>query len=145
MHVYVFNRNNPTATCMVLSFVLPAFILTIGTYTFIKLGLTSFWAITVNLFIFVAYALFLRRDLWRKSLWSGLLTLLTSLFFYFTIFVIDNTWAGRTYMFNTLSQIKIFTFPIEEFVFWFLAGCFFGIYYEFILKLKIKKPKTPEY
>jgi hypothetical protein len=36
-------------------------------------------------------------------------------------------------------RAPIATFPVEEFIFWFIAGCFFGVYYEYVMKSKIVK------
>jgi hypothetical protein len=50
---------------------------------------------------------------------------------YFTIMLVSPGWIAQTYYFNHLSGILILGIPIEEVIFWFLAGVVFGPFYEY--------------
>jgi Lycopene cyclase len=121
-----------------LKFLIPTMMLVLMMFIFMEHGVTSFWSATFALLILTFYIIHKRSDLVSKSIYSGFITLAVSLLSYGLIYFIDIDWANRTYMFDTLTGIRVYTFPIEEFVFWFLAGCFFSIYYEYAMKGKLK-------
>ena len=100
----------------------------IGTSFF---NLTSFWSATVSLIVVTSIVYLIRTDLILPSLLSGLLMMAISLFFYVPIIFITPDFVNNTYLFKYLSDIRIITIPIEEFVFWFFAGTFWGAYYPF--------------
>lgn len=93
-------------------------------------GLTSFWSSAISMFLVVIFIIFVRRDLFFNSLISGVAMMCISIFFYLVIILISNTWINNTYL-HGLSGLNFFTIPIEEFVFWFLAGMWVGPFYEF--------------
>jgi hypothetical protein len=122
-----------------LRFIAPVLLIFVSVYMMMNFGLTSFWSVTITMVVSTVFLYFERRDLIIKSLSSGVFTLLVSTLFYIIIYWIDVSWADSTYMFSGLSGIRIATFPVEEFIFWFIAGCFFGVYYEYVMKSKIVK------
>ncbi len=108
-------------------------------WLFWGVGLTSFWASTIAMIIAASVIFYFRRDLFLNGLLSGVLMALISLFPYFTIMVFSAEWIDKVYYFETLSSIRIFSIPVEEFVFWFLAGLVFGPFYEYWQGKRLRK------
>lgn len=94
------------------------------------LGFSSFWASTIAFIMAIFIILYERRDLLLCSLYSGVLMLAISFLFYGTVLIVSSDWMHMTYRFP-LSGISFVTIPVEEFVFWFLAGVFWGPFYEY--------------
>lgn len=100
-------------------------------WLFWGMGFTSFWASTIALLVGAGVLFYLRPDLFLIGILSGILMAAISLFFYFTIIWLAPDWINHTYQFKTLSRVLVFGIPIEEFVFWFLAGLVMGPLYEY--------------
>ena len=94
-------------------------------------GLTSFWASSLAMLIAAGFFFCYRKDLFLNGLLSGVLMAVISFAFYFTIMLISPDWIGITYSFEHLSGLFIVGIPIEEIIFWFLAGVVFGPFYEY--------------
>jgi zinc transporter ZupT len=99
-------------------------------WLFWGVGLTSFWASTLSMLLVAAVMLSKRRDLIIDAFLSGILMAGISLLSYYTIMIVSSDWISRTYL-SGLSGIKVTGIPIEELVFWFLAGLVFGPFYEY--------------
>ena len=56
--------------------------------------------------------------------------LVVSISFYIIPVLFSREWIHHTYSF-VLSGIRLVNIPIEEFIFWFLGGAFWGPFYEF--------------
>ena len=95
------------------------------------MGFTSFWASTIALIVGAAVLFSFRTDLLPIGVLSGILMSAISLLFYFTIMSLSPDWINHTYQFKTLSGVLVLGIPIEEFVFWFLAGLVMGPFYEY--------------
>lgn len=95
------------------------------------IGVTTFWASFISLILSSLIIFYFRKDLIINGLWSGILMLLISLILYFTIMFISPDWISQTYIYEGLSGIHFLGIPIEELVFWFLAGVLWGPLYEF--------------
>lgn len=93
--------------------------------------LTSFWASTIALLVVASVVFFFRKDLFISGILSGLLMLGASVLFYGSIALLSPEWAPFTYQLDSLSGRTIVGFPVEEFIFWFLAGLVFGPFYEY--------------
>ncbi len=102
-------------------------------------GLTSFWASTFAMILSALLLYYLRRDLFFNSLISGALMALISLPFYYSILVFVPNWVSTTYDFAHLSGILITGIPVEEIIFWFLAGMVFGPFYEYWQGERLRK------
>lgn len=102
------------------------------------INMTSFWSSTISMSLFVILILFLRKDLFFNSLFSGIFMVIISLSFYAIIIFISDTWISNTYIYE-LSGIRFFNIPIEEFVFWFLSGMWVGPFYEYCYGRKLRK------
>ena len=109
-------------------------------WLFFYVGLTSFWASTFAMLLVAFVIFFIRKDLIITSLLSGILMAIMSLVFYFVIIFISPTWISHTYL-GGISGIRIVGIPIEEFIFWFLAGLVFGPFYEYWQGEKLKAIK----
>lgn len=95
------------------------------------LGLTSFWASTAALLAVAAAIFYFRRDLFVNGLLSGVLMALISVPMYVIMSLLSPGWAKTTCLFGTLSGATALSIPVEEFIFWFLAGLVFGPFYEY--------------
>lgn len=92
---------------------------------------TSFVASAIAMVLVGLYMSYYRDDLAVAGLVSGILMAAVSLLFYRSIIFIYPDWVKETYFLNHLSGILLFGIPIEEFIFWFLAGYVFGPFYEY--------------
>ena len=119
-------------------------LLFMASFTFLFIfvvGLTSFWSSFISLILTVIIIDYYRRDLMLDSLVSGLSMMLISILFYLVIILISHTWVDKTYL-SRLSGLRLFTIPIEEFIFWFLAGMWVGPLYEYAFRKKLVTKKA---
>jgi hypothetical protein len=94
--------------------------------------LTSFMASSIVMFVVGVYFHISRPDLLPESIRSGLVITVTSFaFFYLPLLIFFPGWIESTYLWPHLSGVAPLSIPIEEFIFWFLAGFFFGPWYEY--------------
>ena len=107
-------------------------------WLFYGIHLTSFYASSLAMLLAAGVMLFIRRDLIINAMISGACTALISMLFYATALLISSSWVSMTYL-NSLSGVRVSGVPIEEFIFWFLAGLVFGPFYEFWKGLRLKK------
>ena len=103
------------------AFFILLFLICLTGYLFWAIGTTSFWAVTISLILSIIFIVFVRRDLFYNALFSGLAMMIVSILSYMVIIYCSKTWIDNTYL-NGLSGLRIWNVPIEEFVFWFLAG-----------------------
>lgn len=108
-------------------------------WLFWGVGITSFWASTVSMTIVAGVLFYYRRDLFWNGVLSGVLMAFISLVAYFTIMFVSTGWIDHTYQWQTLSGILVLGVPVEEFVFWFLAGLVFGPFYEYWQGEKLRR------
>ncbi len=106
-------------------------------YLFLIVGFTSFWSCVVTSVFTIISIDYFRRDLIIDSLISGVSMLIISTSFYLTVLSLSSTWVDATYL-QGLSGLRLWTIPIEEFVFWFLAGMWVGPFYEYSFGKKLK-------
>ncbi len=100
-------------------------------WLFWGVGITSFYASTVAMTIAAMGVFWDRRDLIIDGIASGVLMATLAVSFYAVIIYISPEWITQTYHWDALSGILIKGIPIEEFIFWFLAGVLFGPFYEY--------------
>lgn len=108
------------------------------TLLFLYLGITSFWSSFITMALVILFIDYLRKDLIFDSLISGTAMFVVSITFYAVILLASNTWIDITYL-DGLSGVRIWNVPVEEFVFWFLAGMWVGPFYEYALGKKLKR------
>lgn len=109
-------------------------------WLFWGVGLTSFWSGILSMCLIAIIIFLLRKDLIINAVISGLLMVVVSLLFYYTILIISPKWIDYTYLLG-LSGIKLTGVPIEEFIFWFFAGLVFGPFYEYWQGERLKSLK----
>lgn len=112
----------------------------ITSFLFWGIDLTSFYASAIAMAITAFTMFYFRRDLLYNGLLSGALMLLVSLPIYYAIILLSPGWVEITYYKETLSNIRFTGIPIEELVFWFMAGLVFGPLYEYWQGLRLQKP-----
>ena len=106
------------------------------------LGYHSFWATVIALSVTVGLVVFLRHDLLRDAFWGGLAMVVVSLsVFKLGIYlfpgVIESFWR-----LPRLSGILLWGIPLEDLVFYFVAGAFVAPLYEFIfVKQLVRLPR----
>ena len=110
-------------------------------FLFWGVGLSSFWSSTIALLTSATIIFYYRRDLLLNGVISGALMVGISTASYFTITTVSPEWASHAYKFDTLSGKLVSGIPVEEFIFWFLAGLFFGPLYEYSQGKKLRKHK----
>ena len=96
------------------------------------LHVNSIYSISVALVITLLYMYSKRADLFRNMLWSGL-------FSFVFIFVVYFTWQYpypevfyRFWKMDAISGVLLFGIPVEELVWFSLAGAFIGPLYKFV-------------
>jgi hypothetical protein len=89
--------------------------------------LTSFWAFSVSVSVALVVMFVSRKDLIIPGIISGALTAVFILPLYWATILTTPEWVAKTYNFVHLSGVLFMGIPIEELVFWFLAGAFIGI------------------
>jgi len=100
--------------------------------------LTSFYSMVVAILAVSSIIFYQRRDLIKNGIVSAFFMTALFLPYYYAIMIISPGWIERTYLFDTLSGTMIIGIPLEELVFWFLFGLWWGPYYEFWKKRKEK-------
>lgn len=100
-------------------------------WLFWGVGITSFFASAIAMCIAAAALFWDRPDLIPDGIVSGVLMATLSISFYAVIIFFSPDWITQTYHWEALSGVLIGGIPVEEFVFWFLAGVLFGPFYEY--------------
>ncbi len=95
------------------------------------LHFSSFWASTIAMIFIAAVMFYYRRDLIIAGFLTGICMFFVSIVFYSSILFFYPSWARETYLFSHLSGITFLTYPVEEYIFWFLAGFMWGPFYEY--------------
>ena len=103
------------------------------------LHLTSFWAATIAMIAIAAIMFYYRRDLLIAGFITGICMAIISFPMYWGILLIYPNWVQQTYYLNHLSGILITGIPIEEIIFWFLAGLLWGPFYEYWKGEKLRR------
>lgn len=109
--------------------------------SFYLLKLNSFYSSVIAFLIPTLFIWIKRKDLIFDSLMSGLLLMIVSFVGFIVIETIAPGWVASTWNFKTLSGIMILYAPIEDLMYFFLAGCFYGPLYEFWKEGKLVKRK----
>ncbi len=103
--------------------------------------LTSFWAFSISVSVALIIMFITRRDLIAPALISGVLTTVFIFPIYWITILTTPEWVTRTYDFAHLSGILLIGIPLEELIFWFIAGMFIGILGAFTWSGKYEKVK----
>lgn len=114
-------------------------------FLFWGVSFTSFFASTIAMAITAVMIFHYRRDLFYNGVFSGILMVVVSLPVYYVIIFLSPSWIEVTYYKETLSNIRITGIPIEELIFWFMAGLVFGPLYEYWQGFRLQKLETKTY
>ncbi len=94
-------------------------------------GTTSFTAYVSVAVISSSILLISHHQLFTNSLLSGLLFMLISVPIYLVLNALSPGWIEHTYLFDSLSGIRIFTIPLEEYLYYFVTGLIIGPLFEY--------------
>lgn len=72
-----------------------------------------------------------RKDLIQDSMFSGILLLTVSVIAYSVLELITPGWASQFWYFKNVPEIFILNLPIDDFIWYFLAGAYIGPLYEY--------------
>lgn len=100
-------------------------------------GVNSIYAISVGLVLVILYMLSERPDLLRDALWSGFFSFLFVFVFYVAWQYPYPDVFAKFWKIDAISGVKVIGIPIEELVWFFLAGAFIGPLYEFVTGAKV--------
>lgn len=103
----------------------------LGTFALVWLGLNSIWANVAMLILCSIYMIYKDKDLLPDFYWSPILLISIILVLYSIWFMIYPEAYHRFWVTDNLSGILLGRIPLEEVVWFFTAGMFIGILYEF--------------
>jgi len=106
-------------------------------WLFWGIGLTSFVSSSISMLIVSILMIIKRKDLFFDALGSGVLVTIASLPSYYLAMFVNSEWIDATY--PMLSGIRITGIPVEELIFWFIAGFLFGPFYEYWQGKRLRK------
>ncbi len=113
------------------------FIQVIGLAAFLFFGsfylfqLNSLWSTIIALVAPLCIVLYHRRDLIPNSLSTGMLMVLVAIIVYTIIELVTPGWIKAFWYFKNTLRITILNVPIDDIVWYFIAGMFIGPLYEF--------------
>ena len=82
-----------------------------------------------------------RKDLIKNSLISGLIITIIAVFIYQLTEIITPGWINLFWSFEFFGNLTILKIPLEEYIWFFLAGAFIGPLYEYWQEAKLIKRK----
>jgi len=87
---------------------------------------------TILAFIIPTLIIYIKRkDLIKNSLLSGVFTLIGAILIYQLINLITPGFVDQFWLYQNIGRILIFKVPLEEIIWFFLAGAFIGPLYEY--------------
>lgn len=109
--------------------VLIAFV--VGAFSTLVLKAASWiaWLIAMSIPTIIIYII--KPKLIKQSLWTAFLVTIIALPVYILMYIIEPSYIARWWLFQNLTGIVIFTAPLEDLLWFFSAGMFFGIIYTF--------------
>ncbi len=99
--------------------------------SFYLLGLNSFFATIFGLIIPTSIIWIRRRDLIMNSLGTGILLVIIALLVYSVLQFLTPGWVHAFWIFKNVPDIVILNLPVDDIVWYFLAGLFIGPLYEY--------------
>ncbi|MBU0957237.1 MAG: hypothetical protein KKF56_00345 [Nanoarchaeota archaeon] len=99
--------------------------------SFFIFQLNSFYASFPALLVPLAIILIKRKDLLLDSIFSGVLVAIISFIFYIAPEMMLPGWIASTWNFEMISGILVLGVPIEDLIWFFLAGLLIGPLYEY--------------
>jgi len=116
-------------------FFIPPAILFFG--SFYLLNFSSFHA-TILSFVVPAIIIWIKRkDLVVQSLLTGILLVLVASFVYFVLDLLTPGWVNAFWYFKNVPSVIFLNLPLDDIVWYFVAGLFIGPLYDFWQKSKL--------
>ncbi len=112
-------------------------VLFFGSYFILRLN--SFYASFPAFLVPLTIILIKRKDLVVDSILSGIILMIFSFLFYIVPEIIFPGWISFTWNFKMVSGLTILKVPIEDLIWFFLAGMLIGPLYEYWQEGKIRK------
>lgn len=119
-------------------FIFLCFVLLLG-LLFWGVNVSSFWATTITLLIFISLIDFSSNKYLNNSIFSAFAMLITVIPVYLSIYYFSPSTFPNTYFFEKLSGYTWLGIPIEEFVFYFLFGAMIGPMWDWLQNQKFQK------
>lgn len=135
-----FGKNYPVKNLNLIHLLTMGFILFFGSIFLLKWS--SFVASFPSLFIPTFIIWIKRNDLIKNSLFSGVLLLIVSFLFFIIPELITPGWVESAWRFENLSGILILGAPIEDLIWFFMAGLLIGPLYEYWQEGRLINIKT---
>lgn len=98
---------------------------------FFIFNLNSFEAMLVSFIIPILIIYIKRKDLIKDSLVSGILVLIASIIGYHILNLITPGFFDEFWLFQNIGRVIVLGIPLEEHIFYFLAGALLGPLYEY--------------
>jgi len=92
---------------------------------------TSFYSNSIGILAAIAYIVYLRNDLFKYSVYGGLIMLIISLPIYFTLMFFYPAWIKEVWVIEKLSGNFFLGIAIEDYIWYFLVGAVISIMYPF--------------
>lgn len=115
------------------------FIITLTSLLFYQFKIFSFWANCISLFVGLIFMLILRKDLIKEMLCGGFLIMIISLPIYWLTYFLFPLWQQTYWHHNQLSGFYFLYIPIEDIIWWLLAGAFAAIIYDYWFSYSLRK------
>ena len=99
----------------------------------------SFYATDLTFLILIIFELYRRPDLIKDSFYSGILMVTVSVGIYAVLDMIIPGWVDNIWVFKNTPRIFFLSLPLDDMVWYFLAGAGVGPLVEFIFSVKLQK------
>jgi len=104
---------------------------------FVLFDLNSF-VLTILIFSTgIAIMLIKRHDLVKDSIYSGIIALVISIIVYQIVWYLTPGFFNKFWLYENIGKITFLRIPLEEIIWFFLAGAFIGPFWEYWKKGKI--------
>lgn len=109
--------------------------------SFFILNLNTLYSSLISFIFGIAFIFYKRKDLIIDSLVSGILLLVLSFIVYSTLNLITPGWVDEFWYFRNVPYIIFLGVPIDDIIWYFLAGAFIAPLYEYWLEGRLINKK----
>lgn len=109
---------------------------------FAYFGIFSFWANIIGFAVGLVLMSLLRPDLEAEALEGGLFVTLLAVPIYWIIVLLFPNWIQTYWDFRNVAGFMIMGIPYEELVWWFFAGAFGSIIYDYWFVVRLRSLKS---
>ena len=107
--------------------------------SFFFLDINTFLSSSIIMLITIVVMYLKRPDLIQDSIFSGIMLTLLAFLVYTLVQIINPGWVESLWYFQNVPHIIIFNLPIDDILWYFLAGALLGPLYEFWKQAKLVK------